>query len=647
VLVYTWWRAGRWRAATLLALATMLMASFSTSIRIHSGLPLLLGALGIVSFTGVSNWRALRRFWKLPRWWVRPAVAAGLVLAYLSIATFGFAGVRAYRNHVIHQPTFGSAWPTQHPFWHNAYIGLGFLPNKYGISWNDSVSADAVQRAKPGTGFLTTTYESTLRHLYRNIATNDPGFVVRNFWTKSRILVADAVSRFWPVLLLLPAAALAGRRRREMRVALLVAVPAALFGAIAPVLTIPETSYELAWLGTWGALFILALAWLWVTVAEVAHADPPTELAPLRRRPDPVALEALRARLTRSRAAWAAAAGLALLVLLAAVARPAPQPGSGSTYISEQAPFVDGSWIDRQAIRSWNFAGALPRGWQDVGGAFLERDNGETANDGLYVRSPVATEADQLAGPEVRLPAGAYDLVATGRSYTGGFKLQVRDATSTLVSSGYSALQTDYLTKSMWAHFVLTQPTTVRVIVVSWSTFPNASAWLLWRVKLLAADAQQLAAQASADASYYRAHASHPAAPKGKATSSWDFSAGLSTDWSELQDPLVQGGTITTTNDPAGAQFGSAPVALRPGTYRFVVDGAVEAGGIELRAVEDTSTVIASGRFWQGQKLGSNAMGASFTLRKAANVQFYLLNWGHTPHVSVWSLRRASLYAER
>jgi hypothetical protein len=490
VLAHQWWSTHR-RRAILLLTALMLVASFSTSIRIHSGLPLLVGALGITALGGTSPWRnraSLLRFWRLRRWWFRPAIAGALVLAYLSIGTFGLAGVRAYRNHVIHDPTFGEAWPSQHPFWHNAYIGLGYLPNKYGLQWNDAVAQDAVQRARPGAGFLTKEYEATLRHRYFQIVRDDPGFVLRNFWTKARVLVADALSSFWPAFILLPVAGLLGLRRRAIRVALLVAVPAALLGALGPVLTVPETKYELAWLGTWGALFVLALGWLWVNATAAIATELPPDLAPLRTRPDAQALEALRGRLVRAPAAWAAALAICATLVLVAVARPAPEPSSSSLYLSQQPVFVDSSWVDRPAVQSWRFAGALPVGWTTLGPTFLERDKGRTTALGLYVRSPATAQEDLLAGPAVALPAGTYDLVTSGTVLVGGFQLSVKtqDGTS-IATAGYSTLATDFLSKAMWQQFSLAAPAQVRVIVSSWSSFANSSAWVLWKMTILRA----------------------------------------------------------------------------------------------------------------------------------------------------------------
>lgn len=481
VLAYRWWTKGRRRAALWLMFALMLVGSFSTSIRIHSGVPLLLGALGIVLLTG----GAPLRFWQQPRWWIRPAIAVGLVLAYLSISTFGFAAARAYRNHVIHQPSFGSTYPTQHPFWHNAYIGLGYVPNKYGIAWSDTVSADYVDRTHPGTQFLSKTYEATLRHRYVQIARHDPGFVARNFWVKARVIVADAVDRFWPVLLLLPLALLVGAFRRPMLVALLIAIPAALLGALAPVLTIPDIRYELEWLGTFGALYILLLVWLWRTLRDMLAHRWPDELQPLRRRPDPAALTALADRLRASRKAWVVAGAIVLTIVLAGAARPAPEPSSSSLYQSGDTPLAPATIFNTPPLMLWRFDGKLAPGWKLAAPAFTQPDNGQASVPGLYVLSTMTTSEDDLVGPWVTLPAGKYELVGSARALVGGFQLSLRNEKGTAIATASNSMLSDALTAAIPATFTVSQRTRVRAFVSAWSSFPNASAWVIWGLELV------------------------------------------------------------------------------------------------------------------------------------------------------------------
>ena len=479
VLAHQWWSAHR-RRAVLLLTALMLMASFSTSIRIQAGLPIVIGAVGIALFAG-SSWRQLRRFWKQRRWWVSPLIAAGLVVAYLSISTFGFAAVRAYRNHVIHQPSFGAAWPSQHPFWHNAYIGLGYLPNPYGIDYHDAVATDAVERARPDAGYLTNSYESTLEHEYAQIARHNPGFLLRNFWIKTRTIVSDAARRFFLAFLLLPVALLRGAQRRMMRVAVLVAIPAAVLGALAPILTVPLISYELGWLGTWGALLVFSFGWLWVAGrdAGIRLRAPRLGRRGHARDPAPAGWQALR---TASTPLWAALGALALAVALIAFLRPTPA-SSGALYASQPLATADPALLDQPALRSWSFDRSLPGGWRRAEGAFVQPDG-----NGLYVRSPMTTTGTELSGPWLELPAGPYHLVTSARSLADGLQVGVREENGTMLAqSGYSWQQADLPAAELELSFVLHAPARVQPLLSSWSAIPTASASIVFEIKLLAA----------------------------------------------------------------------------------------------------------------------------------------------------------------
>src|SRR5262249_19935153 len=120
-------------ALPLLALAG-LVASFATSVRSGGGVGVALAAL-LVGVFALRGWR------------LRVAAGVIVVVAYLSIATFMFAGARAYRDHVSHMPP--SAVPSSHSLWHPAYLGLGYLPNKWGIRWDDAFGQQAAQQVDP------------------------------------------------------------------------------------------------------------------------------------------------------------------------------------------------------------------------------------------------------------------------------------------------------------------------------------------------------------------------------------------------------------------------------------------------------------------------------------------------------------------
>lgn len=245
---------GKWSVSFLVAAAVV--ASFSTSIRIHSGLPVVIAAVA-VALLRATSWRA------------RVLAAAAIVIASLSISVGVFSVVRLVRDEIVGQP-FRKEYPAMHPTWHNAYIGLGYLPNRYGITWNDQVSIDAVKRVDPHAGYLTARYEHILRHLYFRLLRRDPSFVLGTLWTKFGVSIDSALRRFgWWLPFLLPIAALVGTRRCQFRWFILLISPALVLTLLPPVITIPDTKYAEGWLSTIGLLEVLLTLWALASLPDL------------------------------------------------------------------------------------------------------------------------------------------------------------------------------------------------------------------------------------------------------------------------------------------------------------------------------------------------------------------------------------------
>lgn len=66
-----------------------------------------------------------------------------------------------------------------HPFWHSAYIGLGFIPNSLGLSYNDQVAMNKVYSMHPGVLFCGKIYESTLKQEYLKILQTETWYFVK------------------------------------------------------------------------------------------------------------------------------------------------------------------------------------------------------------------------------------------------------------------------------------------------------------------------------------------------------------------------------------------------------------------------------------------------------------------------------------
>lgn len=259
--------ATRWpRYGMVLLVAVMVTASFASSIRSASGLPILIAAAMVL----------LLRPW---RWWWKGVAVAGLVLASLTISNFALTAVRHERD-AWAGAELGANRVTSHVFWHSAYIGLGFGPNKYGIKYNDSIADAAAKKESPGVAYVSPKYEATLRKLYFRILREDPWFVIRTTLKKGAVIL-DRAAFVLPVLLIGAAIALLlAPDRRRLSLYLILLAPALTILFLPPLIVQPIITYELGWLG---ALALMGVLMLSRVAASVTSAPRLTQLAQVRR----------------------------------------------------------------------------------------------------------------------------------------------------------------------------------------------------------------------------------------------------------------------------------------------------------------------------------------------------------------------------
>jgi hypothetical protein len=238
-------------------LGVALAASLLSSIRGDSGLGVAIAA-SIVLLT--HRWR----------WWRALPALVLLATTYLSINAFLLSAIRAHRDSRIGD---GGALtrnqPTMHPLWHPAYLGLGYLPNNYGIYFSDRVAADRVQSEAPGTVYLSKRYESVLRRAYFSVVRKHPIEVVKQYAAKAIVTTADTVHYILIVLLTVPAMLLLGPDRRIRRRWVLLTVPALIIGFLPTIVAIPMQGYEEGFDGALGVIGILGLCW---TVGQIEMA---------------------------------------------------------------------------------------------------------------------------------------------------------------------------------------------------------------------------------------------------------------------------------------------------------------------------------------------------------------------------------------
>lgn len=461
----------RWREWSPLVLALAVIGgSFASSIRSHAGLPILLAALGVALVRG-GTW---------PR---RLALAAVLVVINLSLSSFALEGVRTARDAAIGHPGASNALIAVHPFWHPTYLGLGWLDNKYGIKWNDTIAANAVYAVDPGAGYLTPRYESILRHKWFHIAETNPGFLLRVWWSKGVTLIGYAMERFWLAAAFAIGMVAVARRRKEYARWFAFLVPSIVVLVAPLVLAIPIAPYDVGWLALWGFVWLLGVLWLVEElVGLLEHVFVSTrDAVPLLPTGD------LRRHLTLSTAVRLSLI-VVLLVGVAATRHVTPEAAAhaeaafGNT-LTESDPLAYPQ--PGQVVASWRFGG-VPHGWSSSPGTTTAAGD---SGGSLVISTTTDPSGYQLSGPAVRLSPGRYALVVQANVSAGGMQPGILDVrkdawvAESLFWSGQWWMGSE--SKALGMRFTLAKATEIRPILANWAPDQTASHWTVKRVAIL------------------------------------------------------------------------------------------------------------------------------------------------------------------
>lgn len=250
-----------WPRFGLLALAAIsLVAGLLSSIRSYSGLGIVLAAVLVL---------VLRRW----RWWRLVPALALLAVLYVSINTFVFSAIRADRDHRLGSAARTLDLTSTHAVWHSAYAGFGFLPNRYGVRFDDNIPRALVAREAPGTPYLSAHYEAVIRSAFLRLAGDHPWETIRQYAGKAIVLLADTAPYLLIVLLTLPAMLLLGPERRVVRRWCLLTIPAVLVGLLPAMFGLPRQSYEQGLYGVIGVIGIVGVCWM-LRMAEAGAREP-------------------------------------------------------------------------------------------------------------------------------------------------------------------------------------------------------------------------------------------------------------------------------------------------------------------------------------------------------------------------------------
>jgi hypothetical protein len=487
--------AKRWkRSSVWLLVALAVVASLASSVRANAGLGFLLGALFLIVA-------------RVPRSRLRLTSVVVIVLAYLSISTFAMNAIQLQRDDVVRHD-FTSLYPNGHPVWHNAYIGLGYLKNPYGIRLKDSVAVAAAHKQDPGAVFPTKRYERVLRGLYFRTLRRHPSFVLHEYAVKTGVVMSWALTWFSPMVLLIPLLLLFGkeRRTRQFQVALLAG--AGIVGAMSGVIVDPSaTAQNLSgWYGLLLLLWLMLIGWLARPVelatvsivrmlaersaAELGGPVLPRSLVLLRHRVLRLIESAGRLAVGAGRVRWAEHSDLrwrvvargAIAIALGSAILVAYSSGKSNaaagTYWADQARLVPREADSGPTVVAWRFGKGVPAGWS-ASAESVRPDSG-----GLHLRTRSGEYTHQLDSSGRRLEPGTYVLFVEGRVISGALQLAVVDerGEDSIATRVYWWDQPYAKTRLMAVPFELARATQVRFSFTRFSPYdPDRSS--LWSVR--------------------------------------------------------------------------------------------------------------------------------------------------------------------
>jgi len=181
----------RWRrwvppvAGTGLILLGVLTLAFASLVREAIAQMTLVVTLGTLAWIAVASRADKRR------------VAGLLVLALVTVLASQAARLTVAVRDRMH-PVEPAELVATHGLAHTLYIGLGTVPNKFGIRYDDAVGREAAARVAPDVKYLSKDYFRLMWSLYFARWADDPIEVMRIYMEKSWSILRNRIPDYFP-----------------------------------------------------------------------------------------------------------------------------------------------------------------------------------------------------------------------------------------------------------------------------------------------------------------------------------------------------------------------------------------------------------------------------------------------------------------
>lgn len=185
-LVARWQRWVSPAAGAGLVLLGFLALAFASLVREAIAQMTFVVTLGVLAWIALVNLRNKR------------GIAGLLVLALATVLASQAARLTVSLRDQIH-PVDPAELVETHGLAHTLYIGLGTVPNKFGIRYDDAVGRDAAARVAPDVKYLSKDYFRLMWSLYFARWAEDPGEVIRIYLEKSWSILTNRIPDYFPL----------------------------------------------------------------------------------------------------------------------------------------------------------------------------------------------------------------------------------------------------------------------------------------------------------------------------------------------------------------------------------------------------------------------------------------------------------------
>lgn len=184
-LVARWQRWVSPVAGAGLVLLGFLALAFASLLREAIAQMTLVVTFGVLIWIAMASRRDRRR------------IAGVLVLALATVLASQAARLTVSLRDRIH-PVGPAELVATHGLAHTLYIGLGTVPNRFGIRYDDAVGREAAARLAPDVKYLSKDYFRLMWSLYFARWAEDPGEIIRIYLEKSWSILTNRIPDYFP-----------------------------------------------------------------------------------------------------------------------------------------------------------------------------------------------------------------------------------------------------------------------------------------------------------------------------------------------------------------------------------------------------------------------------------------------------------------